>query len=251
MQKKYFFFDIDGTLESERTRVVPLSTLRCIRKLRENGHFTAIASGRLQASAAKFGKMYGFDNIVADGGYSITINGKILEMRSLPVEPCKALLARLDRDGIPWAVTLHNESSNLTNNPNYPVQSYYPTDIVPDFDYRKMERLYKIHIACTPEEEKNIDFGDLPTVRYQNSVLFIEPKSKQEGIRRMMGLLGADTEDAVVFGDGYNDLCMFGQEWISIAMGNAREELKRRADYVTTSVDRRGIWNACRHFGWI
>ena len=82
-------------------------------------------------------------------------------------------------------------------------------------------------------------------------MLFIEPTSKQYGIRRMLDRLGAADEDTVVFGDGTNDLCMFGQGWLSIAMGNACEALKKRADYITTDVDDNGIQNACRHFGWI
>ena len=33
--------------------------------------------------------------------------------------------------------------------------------------------------------------------------------------------------------------------------GNARPELKLEADYVTTDCDKDGIYNACKHFGWI
>ena len=54
-----------------------------------------------------------------------------------------------------------------------------------------------------------------------------------------------------MFGDGTNDLKMFDPAWLSIAMGNARPALKEAADYVTDDCDRDGIWNACRHFGWV
>ena len=40
-------------------------------------------------------------------------------------------------------------------------------------------------------------------------------------------------------------------EWTSIAMGNAIDELKEKATYVTTPCDQDGIYNACVHFGWI
>ncbi|MEI3234431.1 MAG: HAD hydrolase family protein [Intestinibacter bartlettii] len=43
----------------------------------------------------------------------------------------------------------------------------------------------------------------------------------------------APYEDAVVFGDNKNDLKMFRDEWTSIAMGNAIDELKERATFVT------------------
>jgi hydroxymethylpyrimidine pyrophosphatase-like HAD family hydrolase len=41
---------------------------------------------------------------------------------------------------------------------------------------------------------------------------------------------------------------MIVQAGIGVAMGNAIDELKQKADYVTTSVDDNGIMNALRHF---
>lgn len=66
----------------------------------------------------------------------------------------------------------------------------------------------------------------------------------------MMALLHANPHDAVVFGDGLNDLAMFRKPFF-IAMGNARPILKKRADYITKDVDKGGILYACRHFGWL
>lgn len=82
MRRKYFFFDIDGTLSTGLTTTMPESAVKCLDLLRQAGHFTAIATGRLQASAKTVADRYGFTNIVADGGWSVTIDGKILEMQS-------------------------------------------------------------------------------------------------------------------------------------------------------------------------
>lgn len=41
---------------------------------------------------------------------------------------------------------------------------------------------------------------------------------------------------------------MILQVGVGIAMGNAIDDLKRQADYVTSSVDEDGIMNALRHF---
>ena len=91
----------------------------------------------------------------------------------------------------------------------------------------------------------------VPTARFSPYAVFVEPVDKGEGIKRCMAHLGASIEDVVVFGDGSNDVCMFLPEWTSVAMGNAIDELKQRADYVTTNVDDDGIWNACVHLGFI
>ncbi len=43
---------------------------------------------------------------------------------------------------------------------------------------------------------------------------------------------------------------MFGDDgWIRVAMGNASERLKEKADLITTDVDKDGIWKACVKLG--
>ena len=114
MHKKYFFFDIDGTLSTGLTTMMPESAVKALAQLRANGHFTAIATGRLQASAAAVAARYGFTDIVADGGWSVTHNGEIVEMESLPAADCIALIERLEQAGIPWAVSPENEKLCVT-----------------------------------------------------------------------------------------------------------------------------------------
>ena len=55
----------------------------------------------------------------------------------------------------------------------------------------------------------------------------------------------------MAFGDSMNDYEIIREAGLGIAMGNACEELKNAADYVTDDIDRDGLWNACRHFGLI
>ena len=67
----------------------------------------------------------------------------------------------------------------------------------------------------------------------------------------MVSYLGGSFEDVVVFGDGHNDLSMIKAAPISIAMGNAIDEVKAAATFVTKRSDDDGIEYACKHFGWI
>ena len=53
----------------------------------------------------------------------------------------------------------------------------------------------------------------------------------------------------MAFGDGGNDIAMLQHAGVGVAMGNAMDEVKKAADFVTTSVDEDGIVNALRHFG--
>ena len=67
----------------------------------------------------------------------------------------------------------------------------------------------------------------------------------------MIHHINGKEEDIVVFGDGHNDLSMMSQAPIAIAMGNAIDELKEVATFVTKNCDDDGIEYACQHFHWI
>ena len=51
LSKKYFFFDIDGTLTDEATKKIVPSAFLALQKLQQAGHFVAIATGRAQSQS--------------------------------------------------------------------------------------------------------------------------------------------------------------------------------------------------------
>ena len=105
--------------------------------------------------------------------------------------------------------------------------------------------------ACSKQEEAEIPLGPLPHVWFRADTMLIEPIHKEHGIKELQRRFAIPDEDIVVFGDGMNDRTMFRPEWFSIAMGNACQDLKDIANYVTDSNVDDGIKNACEHFGWI
>ena len=65
----------------------------------------------------------------------------------------------------------------------------------------------------------------------------------------MMRHFGLTREEVMAIGDGGNDIPMLRHAGTGVAMGNASDEVKAAADYVTTTVDGDGIAHALRHFG--
>jgi hydroxymethylpyrimidine pyrophosphatase-like HAD family hydrolase len=70
--------------------------------------------------------------------------------------------------------------------------------------------------------------------------------SKREGIERVRKALGIAPEELAVFGDDLNDLEMISAYPVSVAMGNAVEEVKAAAKHVTIPNDEGGIAHALK-----
>lgn len=253
--KKYFFFDFDGTLTIGSTACVPPSARKALDLLRANGHSVAVATGRMEADIARFLPDLGIRNAVTDGGYGIVIDGNIVQMKTLDPALCHKALEELSAKHIPWGFTCANEKVRYTNSVEFllKIDDYYAKSILdPDLDFHAFSTFHKLYIACTEEEQGQIEaLSYLPWVRFNERCIFIEATEKQKGILTMLSMLHAPQEDVVVFGDGTNDISMFLPEWTCIALGNAHPALKQHADYVTTPSYQDGIFNACRHFGWI
>jgi Cof subfamily protein (haloacid dehalogenase superfamily) len=65
--------------------------------------------------------------------------------------------------------------------------------------------------------------------------------NKGAAVRHMAALMNVPMAELAVIGDNYNDLAMFAQTDISIAMGNAPDDVKKKARFVTDSNDADGL----------
>ncbi len=254
MHSKYCFFDYDGTLRSRESDSIPASALLAIDELRKAGHLVALATGRLQSDALEVLSDVGINTMVADGGNSITVDGKLISIEGMPLEESRAFVHRIDAEGWLWAVNLENSRTCLTQSSAYERALnaiYFKPQVVPDLDIDCIDPIYKVFIVCPRGEEKKIDFTGVTWARYSDELVYVEPTDKARGIRKLMEYINAPLEDVIVFGDGTNDMEMFQREWTSVAMGNAIPALKERADLVTSDVNDDGIYNACVMLGLI
>ena len=253
-RKRYLFFDIDGTLlAGGPLGYVPESTRRAIRKLEEAGHFVSIATGRAQFMAEPYMRMLEMENMVSDGGNGITIGGKLLGIEPLNKADVVALVRECEARGLTWGLAVDNSDVRLVPDERFyemTHDNYIKCKVVPGLDPEDQEIIYKAYVVCEEPEEYTLEsLKKLPWCRYMPEYFFVEPTDKAAGIRRMMDYYHADYRDAIVFGDGLNDMSMFIDDWTTVAMGNAVPELKAKADLVTTDVDKDGIWNACIRLG--
>lgn len=257
MEKKYFFFDIDGTLTERKTRKIVPSAQQALKELVDNGHFVAIATGRAHYKARSFMEEVGLHNMVCCGGGGLVINDELLVNTPLELEKAIAICNQAEALGYGVLLQLDDSIDVYAKNDLFikqvgerqePTRYFYDKSL----DYNTLEKIFKIYISIPQDKEYELTLKDtLGNLRFVQDYLMFQYDAKKEGIENMMKMLNADVKDVVVFGDDYNDMVMFDERWFSIAMGNACDDLKQMANYVTDENIHDGIYNACKKFNWI
>ena len=88
---KAVFFDIDGTLVSFKTHVVPKSTLHAIELLKKKGIKVFIATGRHRRSINNLGDLEFDGYVTLNGGYVFAGKDDVIYKHSIPDKDIEAL----------------------------------------------------------------------------------------------------------------------------------------------------------------
>lgn len=257
MDKKYLFFDIDGTLTDPETAILVPSAVETLAKLQENGHFVAIATGRAYYKAKDIMKDCGLRNMVCYGGGGLVIDEKLVKCEPLDIKMVKKLAHECDDKNIGYFVLLDDSENAYSKDDLFNKQTEnrvtgFNHIINKNFDIDSVDTVYKMYAAISKDKEEDIvSLKDWGFLRLRDPYVIIQYDKKDEGIKQMVEYLHGDEKDIVVFGDDTNDMIMFRPEWTSIAMGNGIDALKEKASYVTAKSVDDGVKKACEHFGWI
>lgn len=257
--RKLIFFDIDGTLTSCKEHgKIPESTKLALRKLEENGHFIALATGRAKFRAQEFQREINISNMICEGGNCIILNNEEVSYEPLDQTLAKAIYYEALEKQVGIAVSVSDERTRISPNTKFieDAGEFRPfMEVVVDetFDIEQQPPIRRIFLALKQEDENKMkSIEKIGVMHYgRNQFIIVEPDDKFKGIRKVCEILHEDVNEVVVFGDGLNDRKMFQDAPFAIAMGNAIPELKELADYVTSDSDEDGIYRACEHFGWI
>ncbi len=251
------FFDIDGT-RVDKQHKLPLSAVKAVRKLRENGHKAYINTGRCLCTIQSDVLNIGFDGIVASCGTSIHTPEKTLLERTISPLLLYNMLPIFEHQGIDlWLEGPHylyvsdpqadgfmgNIISYLKQDKDN-IRSWHDTSlIVNKFTYRstRLEQLEPLRDMLR-ENFEVIHYNDLV------GEVLMKGYNKASGIDFMLEHLGNPDEETFAFGDSPHDLSMLSRADHAVAMGDGDERAIAAAEYVTTAPDRDGIYLALKHY---
>ena len=192
MEKKYFFFDIDGTLTDRSTGKIVPSAREALDRLEANGHFVAIATGRAHYKARKFTGANGFKNMVCCGGNGCVINNELVENIPLDKEGCLQIIHQSEELGYGWCVALDDTKDVYMTDDKFLRQvgkRKEPTRYIIDdmLDIDSVDAIYKIYVAIPKEEEEKLTKKELiGHLRFEPEYLmfYFQPAMMRQQISR-------------------------------------------------------------------
>lgn len=250
---KAVFFDVDGTLLSHKTKSVPESARRAIRKLQEKGIQCIVATGRHKKILDMLPvKGIDFDFYIlltgqlcmdrdggAVAGHPLSGIGKERVVRMFREKTIPLMFLEKDTMYANFVDAAVEKAHRAVSTPVPQVGEYTGGDVYQAIAYVDSEaRLEQLAACC-----KLTRWSD-----YAVDIISTEG-GKVAGIQAYLEKAGISREETMAFGDGENDIEMLEYVQVGIAMGNAEDTVKAIADYVTASVEDDGIEKALIHLG--
>lgn len=254
LSKEIVFFDIDGTLLNDEKEMCQ-TTFAAIKQLQKNGTYVALATGRPPFMFKQLRKKLNIDTFISYTGSYIECENEVIFTNTMDEHKVK----KLHQDAI-----ASNDPIMLMGTENMQVTVANHPDVQEimnrlQFDYPQIdvavpiEPIYQILLFKDIDELYKQSFPQFRFLQWSPIASDVLPatSSKSIGIKRVIDKLGIDIENTYAFGDGLNDLDMITSVGTGIAMGNAVEEVKNAADYVTDTVDEFGVRNGLLEVGLI
>ncbi|MBP1637512.1 MAG: Cof-type family hydrolase [Bacteroidetes bacterium] len=253
---KAVFFDIDGTMVSFETHQVPQSTQDAIVDLRKKGIRVFVATGRHRSAINNLANITFDGYITINGGYCTVENDICIYKRSIEKSDIEALIEFQKNRPFPCMIVeetrsfinfLNDDVEHVLNMLNFPTINVRPLEEALNSDVLQL-------VSFFTENKENTVMSVLPnceSTRWYPLFTDIVPKGSHKGIGmdKIIAYYGISLDETMAFGDGGNDISMLQHAGIGVAMGNADDEVKASADFVTDTVDADGIYKALNKFG--
>ncbi len=262
MKYKLIAVDVDGTLLDSSDSITE-ETKDAIKLCKEMGVIFTISSGRPIQGVEKLNKILDLDTPF------ITYNGAMVVMgkskKILYEQKLSALNANSAIElGEKWGPTIFVWADNIlySNEINERTKKYSElANIEPVFVKNLTEITGNgVSKVLWYDEIENINrfFGQAGKyisndINYHTSKpMFLEFVDKNASKAIAMEKIGEHykitREEMIAIGDGLNDLSMIEYAGLGIAMGNAHESVKNKAQYITLSNDEDGVAYAIKKF---
>ena len=242
MDKYAFFLDIDGTLTSAGG--ICEENILAIKKARELGHKIFINSGRSMGYVPGCVREVEFDGYVVGIGCYVTYGDELLLSVAIPPEEVAEMFEKFTSEG--KEVVLEGETQSFRNKYNENEDFILLENGKEYLEKYSDFRITKFFVPFNfPEEEIN-ELRRRYTAFQHPTYLEYAPKgySKATGMEMLLQKCNIPRERCVAIGDSANDIDMLNYAGISVAVGNAQDEIKAICTKITAPASEGGVGKA-------
>ena len=220
MKKRTFAVDIDGTITENGGGRIHLDALEALRRLTNMGHNVIYVTGRSSVEGFLLSVFGGTTKIaVGENGGCITLESDDHILLG-NLEECKKAFD-----------IIKNNIDNVKEKRVFPRM----TEVV-------LERTFDLELARKLLAEKNInvELSDSQYAYHINSPGI----DKGTGFTKIMEKLSVSADDVIAIGDSATDIPLFKVAKVSIALGNASDQVKSEATMVVSAKAGDGVLEA-------
>lgn len=260
---KMLALDIDGTIYNKNFEC-SVAVKECITTLIEKGVKVVLATGRMYCSAVPVARELNLDTpIICYQGALVRNfreNNETLLNISTDETLAREIIDCLRSQNIHTNVYIkddlivENDGAEIRH---YITQRNISYRVVESFDGVDLMDLNKI-LAITTDESKTVELVRDLSPRYERLCIvrsmphFCEFSNKDatkgNAIEFLAKKWGIKKEEVMAVGDQDNDIDMLKSAGIGVAMGNATQELKNIADFITGSINEDGLITAVKKY---
>lgn len=263
---KAVFTDMDGTL-LRKDHSISEATRELIQKIIAAGIPFVLVSARPMHGILPISKWLGTTSqpIVSLNGAYIGLENKIIfesAMEMEIVEDIQAVAAAYDVTliyyaGMEWFAEKNNAATAKEQRITEVAVNIAPFDDLRQLWKRRHNRINKImaigaaEIVKALEEKLHHMYGPMMNI-YTSKPTYLEmmrrDASKTNAVKLMLARYGVLREEVIAIGDNFNDKDMIAFAGTGVAMGNAPDEVKAVADWVTDTNQHDGVRKAFEKF---
>ncbi|SFC85900.1 hypothetical protein SAMN05443252_10776 [Bacillus sp. OV322] len=265
MTYKMIVLDLDDTLLRNDLTISP-RTKQALMDAQEMGAKVVLASGRPTSAMLPIAeelklKEYGSFILSFNGAKIINCQtGEELFSSTLPTETIHQLYDISRRENVLIHTYVGDTIVTEDANPYTDVEGQLtnlPIHVVDSFKEAVTEPVVKALMLEEPDFLKKVEeklqkefAGSLSVMRSKPFFLeFTEAGvTKGTSLNSLIGKLGISRDEVIAVGDSNNDLSMIEFAGLGVAMGNATDEIKAKADFITDSNMNDGVAKVVEEF---
>lgn len=252
--------DIDGTIlkfNFEFNQEVK----DCIKKLTEDGVKVVLVTGRMHSATDFIAEELGLDTpIVSYQGGLVKHNRDTLYERHVDPNKAKEIIKWAKKNGV--HLNLYMNDQLFVEKDDAVIRRYTGERsagfLVKSFDELALSKINKMLAIDFDDENKVTMWKNYLETKYQDlhivksTPYFCEichqDAKKSDAVNFLREYYGLKKEEILTIGDQNNDIELLAAGGIKVAMGNATDELKAVADYITDTVNHNGFVKAVEKF---